>query len=72
MSRTISKVAYAKGVVVVKCTGCSNLHLIADNLGWFKDGGTNIEEILAAKGESVKKSLSVQEDGSLEVTPKPG
>lgn len=60
-SNLISKQAYEHGVVIVRCSGCNNNHLIADNLKWFKDTSTNIEDILREKGEQVKR---VSVDGS--------
>jgi len=57
--KIISKLAYEKGVVIVKCGGCSNNHLIADNLGWWPEleekGIRNIEDLLLQKGETVKR-----------------
>jgi protein import protein ZIM17 len=66
--RSISKLAYTKGIVIVTCSlPCGNRHLIADHLGWFKDWdsstlGPNVEQkgtlgtiqdILKRRGESI-------------------
>ena len=33
------------------------MHLIADNLGWFRDGKTNIQDIMKEKGDTVKTNI---------------
>ncbi|KAL0085687.1 DNL zinc finger-domain-containing protein [Phycomyces blakesleeanus] len=41
----MSKLSYTKGVVLIQCPKCENRHLIADNLGWFRDTKVNVEDI---------------------------
>lgn len=68
----ISKQAYKKGVVIVKCDDCQNNHLIADNLNWFTDKGddNNVEAILRKKGQSVLRISSEEFEFLLQDTVK--
>jgi protein import protein ZIM17 len=52
----MSKASYTKGVVLVRCPGCENLHLMADNLGWFGKPGS-VESFLAERGDKVRKGV---------------
>ncbi len=63
-SKFMSKHAYTKGVVIIRCDGCQNLHLMADHLGWFDSQSPpgTIEDILKRSGkESEIKRLTVNE-----------
>lgn len=54
-----SKRAYTSGVVIIRCDGCQNNHLIADHLNWFSHvKGRNIEEILTEKGVKVQRNAN--------------
>ncbi|XP_077164271.1 DNL-type zinc finger protein [Paroedura picta] len=56
-AQTVSRAAYERGVVIATCPGCRSRHLIADHLGWFAHlgGHRDVEEILAARGEAVRR-----------------
>lgn len=58
-AKNMSKKSYQEGVVLIRCDGCDNLHLIADNLGWFEDKKINIVEILKRKEEEVRVMAEV-------------
>lgn len=41
-ARLAGQVAFEQGVVLVRCPGCDNNHLIADRLGYFDDDSTDV------------------------------
>lgn len=52
----MSKLAYEKGVVIIRCKHCDNLHLVADHLGWMDiKKGVTVEQILSERGEQVAR-----------------
>ena len=64
-AKKFTEQAYQNGLVMVRCPGCQNLHLIADNLGVFEDTSWNIETYLEKMGDRV---VAVTDDNVLELT----
>ncbi|UJR24792.1 hypothetical protein I4U23_006167 [Adineta vaga] len=67
LQKTFTRQSYEQGIVIIRCDSCTNLHLIADNLGWFKDlteNGKfkNIAQMLQAKGETIHRITAVPTD----------
>ena len=69
-AKVISKQAYYEGLVLARCPGCENLHLIADRLGWFEDGGIDVQQILEqqGRGDEFSQQTVGSEGGVLELT----
>lgn len=56
--------AYHHGVVLARCPGCQNLHLIADRLGYFDERPMDLETIAAQTGQTVR---TIQDQGVTEI-----
>ena len=62
VTKVISKKSYETGVVLVRCP-CENLHMIADNLGWFGEE-KNVVELMQKRGQSV---ATMVDEGTLDI-----
>lgn len=64
-AKQFTEQAYRHGVVMVRCPGCENLHLIADRLGFFEDESWDIEKAMQRMGEQV---TAINDNNVLELT----
>ncbi len=67
-AKTISKKGYNQGVVLVRCPGCQNLHLIADHMGVFEDPGWTLEQAVTSMGNKPGIKIIDTEKDVLELT----
>lgn len=56
-AKSFSRHSYERGIVMVRCPGCSKLHLVADHLGWFGDN-FKVEDLAKERGERVLRVSS--------------
>ncbi len=55
--KSFSRLAYEKGVVLIKCDGCGVRHLIADHIGWFSHvEGNNLDDYYPGKVKVATRS----------------
>jgi len=68
-AKQFSEQAYTSGIVIVRCPGCKNQHLIADRLGYFEDGGFDLNTIAEKTGHPIQTISDVEDrhDGVLEL-----
>jgi hypothetical protein len=68
-AKTISKKGYNEGVVLVRCPGCQNLHLVADHVGIFEDKGWTLEDAMTNASKRSDIKVIQTEADVLELTP---
>jgi DNL zinc finger len=54
--------AYTTGVVIVRCPGCQNQHVLADRLGYFDDQPIDLDRIARENGESLTTITNGDDD----------
>jgi hypothetical protein len=65
-AKQFTEKAYTQGVVLVRCPGCQNQHLIADRLGYFEhEGEWDLNSIAKQTGGNVR---TFNDDNVLEMT----
>jgi len=63
MGKQISRQAYDNGVVIARCDGCENLHLISDKLGYFGETW-DIDRFMKEEGDNIMV-VGDEDDGNL-------
>ena len=51
-AKGFSRVAFEKGVVIVTCSGCDSMHVLADRLGWFGSAGDAADFLKERRNEN--------------------
>ena len=54
-ARRVSRAAYERGSVLLRCPGCRGLHVLADHLGYFDDAAVDAAALLERRGERVRR-----------------
>ncbi len=44
---------------MVRCGGCDNVHLVADNLGWFNDKPSNLDTLYNGQVNKVHDQVAI-------------